>query len=77
MVLPAKNSNHIFNVSGQDELRDRIKLWIREHYSKILGREVNLLDQPNGLELVEQKLKMIMSGKGMAVKAEENEVMAA
>lgn len=65
MVLPAKNSNHCFNVSGADELQGRIKLWIREHYSNVLGKEIHLLDQPNGIDLVEQKLKRIMANRGM------------
>lgn len=67
MVLPAKNSDHIFNVTGAEELRDRIKLWIRQHYSGVLGKEVHLVDRSNGIDLIDQKLKRIMASRGMNV----------
>ncbi len=65
MVLPAANSKHIFNVTGTNELRDRLKMWIRQNYSDILGPEVNMLDLPNGFELIETKLHRLMREKGM------------
>ncbi|MEZ7893448.1 MAG: hypothetical protein QMC67_17065 [Candidatus Wallbacteria bacterium] len=77
MVLPTANYNHYFNVKGDSELKNRLKLWIREHYSTVLGPEINLLDQPNGFELIESKLKTIMAKKGMAVPAVPKREVAA
>jgi len=65
MVLPAKNSDHCFNVKNSGELQGKLKLWIREHYSTVLGKEIHLLDQPNGIDLIEHKLKRIMATRGM------------
>jgi|GEM_PF-2108340 len=65
MLLPTPTSKHFFNVSGNDELRDKLKLWIRQNYSDILGPEINLLDLPNGFDLLENKLHRLMSEKGM------------
>lgn len=70
MVLPAANSKHIFNVSGTAELRDRLKMWIRQNYSDILGPEVNMLDLPNGFDLIETRLHRLMREKGMNTPAE-------
>lgn len=67
MVLPAANSKHIFNVTGTKELRERLKMWIRQNYSDILGPEVNMLDLPNGFELIETKLHRLMRENGMKV----------
>jgi len=78
MLLPAANSKHIFNVTGTNELRDRLKRWIRQNYSDILGPAVNMLDLPNGFDLIENKLHRLMSDKGMKTPALSNgETMAA
>jgi len=78
MLLPAANSKHIFNVTWTNELRDRLKMWIRQNYSDILGPEVNMLDLPNGFDLIENKLHRLMSDKGMKTPALSNgETMAA
>ncbi len=65
MLLPSANSKHIFNVKGSGELQERLKMWIRQNYSDILGPEVNMLDLPNGFELIENKLHRLMREKGM------------
>ncbi len=65
MVLPTKKSDHYFNVSGTEEFQGRLKSWIREHYSTVLGKEIHLLDQPNGIDLIDHKLKRIMASRGM------------
>lgn len=68
MVLPSTESNHFFKgIQGASarEVRSLVKSWIRLYYSDVLGSTVHLIDQPNGLELIERKLKSIMMERGM------------
>jgi len=68
MVLPKQESNHFFHGAQgatSREMQILVKSWIRQYYSDVLGSAVHLLDRPNGLDLIEQKLKMIMSDKEM------------
>ncbi|HBC74985.1 MAG: hypothetical protein A2008_02305 [Candidatus Wallbacteria bacterium GWC2_49_35] len=51
-------------------MRDRLKMWIRQNYSDILGPEVNMLDLPNGFDLIENKLHRLMRDKGMKTPVE-------
>ncbi len=60
MVLPEK-----LEKMNEAEFRAEMVRWIRENYSTVLGKEVNLLNQRNGLELVQQKVHNMLRAKGI------------
>lgn len=37
------------------EVRERLKTFVKTHYANTLGKDIELLDQPGGLELLHQK----------------------
>jgi hypothetical protein len=39
----------------ENEVRERMIRFIKTHYAKTLGKDIELLDQPGGLELLHQK----------------------
>lgn len=50
---------------GSVEEQMRLKAYIRNHYSDILGDDIRLLDLPNGLELAECKIKEHLARYGI------------
>ncbi len=38
-----------------DEVRERMIRFVKTHYAETLGKDIELLDQPGGLELLHQK----------------------
>lgn len=60
MVLPEK-----LEKMNEVEFRAEMVRWIRENYSTVLGKEVNLLNQKNGLELVQQKVHNMLRTRGI------------
>jgi hypothetical protein len=38
-----------------DEVRERMIRFIKAHYSHLLGEDIELLDQPGGLEILHRK----------------------
>lgn len=65
MVLPEK-----LEKMNEAEFRAEMVRWIRENYSAVLGKEVNLLNQRNGLELVQQKVHHMLRAKGINLSPE-------
>ena len=39
----------------EEEARQRIIRFIKTHYAKTLGKDIELLDKPGGLEALQQK----------------------
>jgi hypothetical protein len=56
MIIPEK-----FQFSSVEESRAVMTAWIRDHYSEVLGPKVNLIDLPNGLELIEAEVKAMLA----------------
>jgi hypothetical protein len=56
MIIPEE-----FQFSSKDESRTVMTAWIREHYSGLLGAKINLIDLPNGLELIEAEVKAMLA----------------
>ena len=48
------NDENLFSATGEDFSLKMIS-YIRENFGHILGADVNLLDHPNGLDLISQK----------------------
>ncbi|NLM18149.1 MAG: hypothetical protein GX221_10575 [Candidatus Riflebacteria bacterium] len=57
----------LFESKSDAEFRIRMIAHIKETYAEILGKDANLLDLPNGLEivqsLVQERLYQLSSGK--------------
>lgn len=47
MIIPEK-----FDFKSSDEARETMTAFIRENFSDLLGPRINLIDQPNGIELI-------------------------
>lgn len=60
MVLPER-----LEKMNETEFRAEMARWIRENYSTVLGKEVNLLNQKNGLELIQQKVHGMLQKRGI------------
>lgn len=41
--------------------------YIREHFSDLLGDDARLLDEPNGLELIQESVRLQLSRSGLTV----------
>lgn len=64
MVLPEK-----LEKMNETEFRAEMVTWIREHYSNVLGKEINLINQKNGLELLQQKVQGMLRTRGIDLAA--------
>ena len=42
-------------LNGQTEIERRMISFLKTHYSKTLGTDIELLDQPGGLEILHKK----------------------
>lgn len=56
-----------FNWSNKEEARVKIKKYIRAHFSELLGTDIQLLDLPNGLELIQDIVQARLSQSGIAI----------
>lgn len=52
MVVPCKDEGLY---SGEGDFRDRMIQYIRENFSELLGNDVELLDRPDGLDLIQAR----------------------
>ena len=53
----------LLDVAEVIEFRIKMKLYIREHFADILGDDIDLLDAPDGLDLLKQKVDQMISEK--------------
>jgi hypothetical protein len=60
MIIPKQ-----FQFRSDAEAEAVMKAWIREHYADLLGPKINLLDQPNGLALIEGEVKALLAARGI------------
>ena len=60
MILPEK-----LEKMNETEFRAEMVSWIRQHYSDVLGKEVNLINQKNGLNLLQQKVQGMLRARGI------------
>ena len=54
MILP---NTPLFQAKTDAEFRIRMIQHIKETYGDVLGKDINLLDLPNGLELVQARIQ--------------------
>ncbi len=54
MILP---NTPLFQAKTDAEFRIRMIQHIKENYGDLLGKDINLLDLPNGLEIVQAKIQ--------------------
>jgi hypothetical protein len=47
----------------ESEVRERMIHFIKMHYSKTLGKDIELLDQPGGLEILHKKYCTLSNDK--------------
>lgn len=64
MVLPVDNP--LFAPATDEQFRARMLDYIRTHFADVLGKDARLLDQPNGLDLIQDKVKARLAAHGMA-----------
>ena len=64
MVLPEKGTSWLFNNDGRN-FQEKMIEYIKLNFSDILGEDIHLLEQPNGLDLLQEKIaeKYGKSGK--------------
>lgn len=53
--------------SSDEAARESMKNYIRENFSDLLGDRMELLDAPNGLELLLQEVEKLKREEGIAV----------
>jgi hypothetical protein len=53
--------------SSDEAARESMKNYIRENFSDLLGDRMDLLDAPNGLELLLQEVEKLKREEGIAV----------
>lgn len=58
MIIPEK-----FNFSSTEESAAVMTAWIRENYSDLLGSKINMIDLPNGLDLIEGEVKSMLASR--------------
>lgn len=56
MLIPSEWENP--GPGQETDFRARMIEYIRTHFSKLLGKDVALLDEPDGLEILHQKYVM-------------------
>lgn len=56
-----------FNWSNKEDARIKMKKYIRAHFSELLGPDIQLLDLPNGLELIQNKVQARLAQSGLAL----------
>lgn len=54
MILP---NTPLFQAKSDAEFRIRMIQYIKESYGEVLGNDINLLDLPNGLEIVQARIQ--------------------
>ena len=54
MILP---NTPLYQAKTDSEFRIRMIQHIKENYGDVLGKDINLLDLPNGLELVQARIQ--------------------
>ncbi len=54
MILP---NTPLYQAKTDAEFRIRMIQHIKENYSDVLGKDINLLDLPNGLEIVQARIQ--------------------
>lgn len=64
MIMPIDGR---FSWSSDAEARERMTAYIRTHFSTLLGDDVQLLDMPNGLELVQAKIQTQLARHGIVM----------
>lgn len=60
MIIPKE-----FQFMSDADAREKMTAYIRKHFSGILGSKINLIDAPNGLELIRQEVKAKKAEAGM------------
>ena len=68
MILPADNPLYD---GPPEEFRARMIEYIRIHFADLLGKDARLLDEPNGLDLIQQKVEMRLSRSGLTAGREQ------
>lgn len=53
--------------SSDESARESMKEYIRENFSDLLGDRIELLDAPNGLELLLQEVEQLKREAGIAL----------
>lgn len=59
MIVPKE-----FQFTSDADAREKMTAYIRRHFSGLLGSKVNLIDAPNGLDLIQQEVKGRMAAAG-------------
>ncbi len=54
MILP---NTPLYQAKTDAEFRIRMIQHIKENYGEVLGKDINLLDLPNGLEIVQARIQ--------------------
>ena len=52
--------------SDDDRARETMEQYIRENFSDLLGDRIELLEAPNGLELLRQEIESLKREAGLA-----------
>lgn len=52
--------------SSDERARETMIEYIRENFSDVLGDRINLLDAPNGLELLHQEVRQMVREEGLS-----------
>ncbi len=61
MIIPEE-----FQFTSDADAREKMTAYIRKHFSDVLGSKINLIDAPNGLELIQQEVKSKLAVAGIA-----------
>ena len=65
MVLPTDNQR--FNFRDKSDSREKMTAYIRENFSGMLGDDARLLNMPNGLEILQAKVRAQLAQSGVTL----------
>ena len=63
MIIPVNDP--MFAPATDAEFRARMIKYISDNFNDVLGKDARLLDQPNGLDLVQDKVNTMLAARGI------------
>ena len=60
--MPELQSHDALSAHGTDEVRRHMVAFIRRNFSDVLGRDVDLLSLPQGLQMIRERVLLKLAG---------------
>ncbi len=60
--MPELKSQDALSAHGAEDVRKHMIAFIRRHWSDMLGRDVDFLSLPNGLQMIRERVLLELAG---------------